>query len=198
MNLLPSVALADPIAPAVLAAPAASATPSDPKKLMEQAEKALDIDGVSAAIKIYLQAAELNYTPAQVQMGEFADFAQFYEEAVGWYLMAATQGDAAGQFNLGKMYSLGNGIEKDEAKAAYWIRRSAAKDYTPAVKYIVQAYQVGLLGFKVDQDLARSWGAKAKRLEAIEKKAAAKRLEDLAAAKKKLREDAAKKADKNK
>lgn len=192
-SLLSSAALADP------ADPAASVTPVDPEKLMAQAEKALDREDINVAMKLYVQAAELNYIPAQVAMGEFADSAQFYEEAVGWFLMAAMQGNAAGQYNLARMYLAGNGIEKDESKALYWFRRSADKKFVPAIEILVGAFQSGLYGLKVDLDQAKSWDAKASRYRAIERKAADEKLTALAEAKKKLREEeAAKKANKSK
>lgn len=202
LNLLSSVALAAPAAPAAPAAasaPEAPVTPVDPKKLVEQAEKALDSQDLDVALKFYIQAAELNYMPAQVAIGKMADAAQYYEEAVGWFLMAAMQGDAAGQYELGRMYQLGNGIEKDEAKAAYWYRRSAAQDYLPAVKGMAITYQLGGLGIKADPDKAKSWGAKAKRLEAIERKLIDEKLAAWAAQKKKIEEEeAAKKSSKSK
>jgi uncharacterized protein len=186
LNLLSSIALADSAVPAV---------PVDPEKLVAQAEKALDQEELDLAIKLYHQAAELNYIPAQVAMGEFADSAQFYEEAVGWFLMAATQGDAAGQYHLGRMYIAGTGIEKDGAKALYWIRHSADKKFLPAVKVLAEAYHAG--GFsglvKVDLDQAKSWDAKASRLEAIERKAADEKLAALVASRKKLQEEEAEK-----
>lgn len=192
LNLLSSVALADPATPV---------TPVDPKNLVEQAEKALDREEIDNAIKLYTQAAELNYTPAQVYIGEFADSAQFYEEAVGWFLMAASQGDSAGQFNLARMYLAGNGIQKDDAKALYWYKRSANKNFLPAVQVIAAAYHNG--GFsgliKVDPDQAKSWDDKVTRLKAIARKEADEKLAALAAAQKKLQEEAAaKKANKDK
>lgn len=190
LNLLTSVALAEQAAPVA---------PVDPEKLVAQAEKALDRDELDLAIKLYSQAAEMNYTPAQVSMGEFADSAQFYEEAVGWFLMAATQGNAVGQYDLARMYAAGTGIEKDEAKALYWFKRSADKKYLPAVKILAGAYRQGLLGLRIDPDQAAAWDAKATRLEAIARKEADEKIAALVAAKKKLQEEAAaKKANKNK
>jgi len=188
LKLLSSVALADPAVPVA---------PVDPKKIFEQAEKALDRQDFDYALKYYRQAAELNYTPAQVAMGKMADAAQIYDEAVGWFLMAATQGDAAGQFSLARMYQEGNGIEKDEAKASYWYRRSAAQDYLPAVKGMAITYKSGGAGIKADPEKAKFWEAKAKRLEAIERKIVDEKLAAWAAEKKKLEEEeAAKKAKK--
>lgn len=193
LNLLVSVALAD-TEPATTSEPAAQATPIDPKKLVEQAENALDRQDLTAAVKLYFQAAELNYTPAQVKTGEFADAAQYYDAAVGWYIMAAMQGDAAGQYHLAKMYQLGNGIEQDEAKASYWFRRSAAKNFVPSLKILSGAYRHGTLGVKIDLEQAMAWEAKIARLEAIERKAVDEKLAELVAAQKKLQEEKAKKA----
>lgn len=184
LSLLSSFAQAAP-------EPTTPVTPVDPKNLMEQAEKAMDRGDLAIAMNLYVQAAELNYLPAQVSIGELADMSQFYEAAVGWYLMAATQGDAAGQFHLAKMYAAGLGIDKDESKAAYWFRRSAAKNWLPAVRVIASAYQTGGLGFKVDLEQAKSWDNKASRLEVIERKTADEKLTALAAAKKKLQEEEA-------
>ena len=188
LNLLSSAALADSAT-----TPAAPVTPLDPKAILAEADKALEIDRLDEAMKLYLQAAELNYTPAQVKLGELADYSQFYEAAVGWYIMAAMQGDAAAQYHLARMYLNGFGIEQDDAKASYWYRRSAAKDYVPSVKVLADSYRLGLMGVKVDLDQARAWDAKAKRLEAIEQAAIVKKLEALAEARKKLQEEAAKK-----
>lgn len=181
LNLLTSVALADP-APA-----AAPVTPADPEKLMAQAEKALDIEDLAAAIKFYTQAAELNYTPAQVAMADFLVTGEFYESALGWYLMAAMQGNADGQYGLAQMYHTGSGIKKDEAKALYWYRRAAAQNHVQSIQVIAQAYRAG--GFsgqiQVDQDRAKSWGDKALYLEGVAKKAALKKSQEEAAKKSK-------------
>lgn len=198
LSMLSSVALADPAASVT----PASGTPADPEQLMARAEKALDQEELVEAVNLYAQAAELNYTPAQVAMGDYMVAGEFFDSAVGWYLMAATQGNAAGQYGLAELYYAGKGIEKDEAKALYWYRRSAAKNFLPSVKVMALAYRKG--GFSgqvpVDLDQAKSWDAKVSRLSAIEKKAA----DEKTAALKKIAEDeaaadaAAKKANKSK
>jgi tetratricopeptide (TPR) repeat protein len=172
-----SVVLADTAAPSTPAASSVSAVPvkpADPKKLVEQAEDKLDDEDLAAAIFLYNQAAQLNYTPAQVALGNFAESGEFFDTAVGWYLMAAMQGDAAGQFHLAQMYQSGRGIEQDDMKALYWYRRSAAQDYVPAIKVIAFAYNKG--GFsgqiQADPDRAKTWYNKAAHLEAVQKKAA--------------------------
>ena len=138
----------------------------------------------------------MNYLPAQVSVGQLEESAQFYLAAVGWYYMAASQGDAAGQYNLARMYLEGNGIDKDQAKALYWFKRSADKKFLPAVKILADGYRQGLMGLSVDKNQAAYWDAKAKRLEEIERKIADEKLAELAATRKKLQEEAAKKANK--
>ena len=51
----------------------------------------------------------------------FSDFA----EAVKWYRLAAEQGYAAAQVNLGVMYANGRGVLKDFAAAVKWYRLAA-------------------------------------------------------------------------
>ena len=38
-----------------------------------------------------------------------------------WYRMAADQGDPIGQNNIGLMYADGQGVEKDDKAALYWL-----------------------------------------------------------------------------
>ncbi len=173
---------------------AEQAAPVDPKVLMEQAEKSYDRQDLEIAMKLYLQAAELNYTPAQVELGKLDDTAQEFETAVGWFIMAAMQGDAAGQYYLAIMYQRGDGIEKDDAKASYWFRRSAAKSYLPALKVLATAYRGGSLGVKIDLEQANAWDAKVARLEAEQRKIIDEKLAALKEQQKKLQEEAAKKA----
>ena len=53
-------------------------------------------------------------------------------EAVRWYRLAAEQGDAAAQFNLGLMYANGEGVLKDEAEAVRWYRKAVEQGYAGA------------------------------------------------------------------
>ena len=46
-------------------------------------------------------------------------------EAVKWYRLAAEQGNAAAQYNLGVMYDKGEGVPQDDAEAVKWYRLAA-------------------------------------------------------------------------
>ena len=43
-----------------------------------------------------------------------------YKEAVKWYSLAAKQGDAEAQYNLGLMYDFGEGVLEDDVLAYMW------------------------------------------------------------------------------
>ena len=46
-----------------------------------------------------------------------------YKEAVKWYRLAAEQGGAEAQNNLGHMYDKGEGVAQDYKEAEKWYRR---------------------------------------------------------------------------
>jgi TPR repeat protein len=57
---------------------------------------------------------------------------QSYQEAVKWYLLAAEQGNALAQYDLGLCYYNGQGVERDVDEAVNWFRLSAARGYNKA------------------------------------------------------------------
>ena len=50
---------------------------------------------------------------------------QDYAQAVKWFHLAAEQGLAKAQFNLGLLYDTGHGIAQDYAQALKWYRLAA-------------------------------------------------------------------------
>jgi hypothetical protein len=48
-------------------------------------------------------------------------------EAVKWYRLAAAQGLASAQYNLGLMYADGEGVPKNDAEAYFWWNLAAAQ-----------------------------------------------------------------------
>ena len=46
-------------------------------------------------------------------------------EAVRWFRLAAEQGEARAQFNLGIRYANGEGVPQDDAEAIRWYRLAA-------------------------------------------------------------------------
>jgi TPR repeat protein len=50
-----------------------------------------------------------------------------FSQAGHWYRKAAEQGHALAQFNLGIMYSRGQGVERDRDLASFWITSAAER-----------------------------------------------------------------------
>ena len=65
-------------------------------------------------------------------------------EAVRWYRLAAEQGGADAQFNLGAMYAQGRGVAQDLAIAYAWILRAVEGASAEAIdRYEVARDAVG-------------------------------------------------------
>ncbi|MHB8166523.1 MAG: tetratricopeptide repeat protein [Sulfuricella sp.] len=138
---------------------------ADPTQDTARAEDAFRAGDLTQTITLLKTAASAGYAPAQARLGEILDVSEFNEEAVSWFRKAANQGNAAGEFGLGRMYALGKGIEKDPKKALYWITLAAEKNYLLAINVLIQSYRKGELGLTVDPQQAQLWEAKARTLE---------------------------------
>ena len=64
---------------------------------------------------------------------------QNYKEAAKWYRLAAEQGDAKAQYNLGVMYHKGQGVPQNYKEAAKWYRLAAEQGIAKA------QYNLGLM-----------------------------------------------------
>jgi len=81
-----------------------------------------------AAFALYQQAAEARYPPAEGAIGnchiiaEPPHEARPYDPAIAanWHERAAEHGNMGAQYNLAFSYSIGRGVEKDDAKAYLW------------------------------------------------------------------------------
>ena len=54
------------------------------------------------------------------------------KEAVKWYRLAAEQGHAQAQYNLGLMYANGEGVPEDDKEAVKWYRLAAEQGHAQA------------------------------------------------------------------
>ena len=57
---------------------------------------------------------------------------QDYAEALKWYRLAAEQGEALAQFNLGIMYNNGEGVLQDNVMAHMWYNIASANGHYKA------------------------------------------------------------------
>jgi hypothetical protein len=56
---------------------------------------------------------------------------QDYSAALKWYRLAADQGLAEAQNNLGALYARGQGVSRDDQEALKWYRISAGQGFAP-------------------------------------------------------------------
>ena len=63
---------------------------------------------------------------------------QNYDRALRLYCAAARRGHVLAQYQLGWMYANGRGVARDDAQAAAWFRRAAAKGDLPAQRMLVR------------------------------------------------------------
>ena len=147
---------------------------ADSAEDFKRANDLYDNQDMTDAALIFKKLALQNYLPAQARLGDLFDYTEAHEMAVGWYIMAAFQGNARGAYGLGRAYLTGLGIKKDPEQALFWYKFSADKDDLNAINVMENAYRTGDksgLPVKVDLKQADSWKAKGTPLEEAKKKA---------------------------
>ncbi len=81
-----------------------------------------------AAVKCFLQAAELGDVEAQCYLGFCFMYGQGVEKdeakSLSWFLKAAAQGNVGAEYCLGGAYYLGRGVAKDFSAAVKWWRKA--------------------------------------------------------------------------
>ena len=82
--------------------------------------------------------------------------AQDNEQAVYWYRLAAEQGIAPAQYQLGLRYANGDGVTRDYAEAVKWYRRAAEQGVAFAQFNLGVRYANGQ-GVARDPVLAYQW-----------------------------------------
>jgi TPR repeat protein len=123
-----------------------------------------DNKNYTEAVKWFKKAADLNYAPAQNDLGDcywHGDGVNHDDsEAVKWYKKAAEQNYAEAQYSLGVNYYQGWGVIKDRKEAVKWFKKAIEQNYAPAQHFL------GLLYYRgqgVDQDYSEAvkWYRKA-------------------------------------
>ena len=91
-----------------------------------------------------------------------SDAPQDYQEALKWLHLAAEQGVASAQNNLGLMYRSGKGVPQDYVQAHKWLNLAASRTTTGELKDIQLARdklaeKMTALQVAEAQRLAREW-----------------------------------------
>lgn len=77
-------------------------------------------------------------------------------QAALWFRRAAEQGHRAAQFDLGRAYVVGRGVERDRTEGAKWFRLAAEQGHPGAQTSLGFAHEWGL-GVALDQREAVKW-----------------------------------------
>ena len=83
---------------------------------------------------------------------------QPYVEGVRFFRLAADQGDASAQFNLGVMYENGFGVPQDDTEAVRWYRLAADQGDAPAQDTLGGMYANGRGVPQDDAEAVRWYG----------------------------------------
>ena len=122
--------------------------------------------GVSAnedeAVKWYTKAAENGNTDAQLVLGDRYFVEQKYSTAAEWYRKAADKdnGNVRAQYQLGLMYSQGQGVERNYAEAADWYRKAADQRDAESQRRLAGMFEAGN-GVEQSYAEAEKWYLKA-------------------------------------
>ena len=84
------------------------------------------------------------------------EFRKDHAEAARWYRMAAEQGYAKAQYNLGLMYAKGEGVPEDGVEAVRWYRMAAEQGHAKAQYNLGVMYAKGE-GVPKDDVQAYAW-----------------------------------------
>lgn len=125
---------------------AAATARADVNEDFEVAKKAYIAGDVTRAMSVLRKGADAGDAASQVFLGEILDASEFDEEAAAMYRKAAEQGNADGQFRLGALYSVGEGVKKDPAEAMRLMRLAADQKHVQATNAIASAYLNAQLG----------------------------------------------------
>ena len=79
-----------------------------------------------------------------------------HQEAMRLFRIAAAQGDAKAQFNIGLMYAKGIGVPRDDREAVRWLRRAADQGLASAQHNLGNLYYFGE-GVERDYGMAALW-----------------------------------------
>ncbi len=139
---------------------AAAAAPEDDYRAGERAYRAGDVVGAMAPLR---RAADAGHAPAQALYGFILDQAESNVDAARYYRLAAEQGNADGEFGMGKLHAAGEGMARDPAAARGWFERAAGRGHAQAINVMAQAFLAGELGLKRDpsDEKGLSWVHKA-------------------------------------
>lgn len=151
------------------AIPYRSENADTPEALTRQANqlRRFGAAGYAGAVRLYHQAAEAGFAPAQNNLGtmyeEGLGVVSDPQEAIRWYRLAAEQGEPHAQHSLGEMLLKGRGVEADIPQGLEWIERAAQQGHPSACADLGRYYAEGHY-LEANADKAIKWWQRAHEL----------------------------------
>jgi TPR repeat protein len=113
-------------------------------------------------VKWITLAADQGLAAAQNELGQFYASGSYGitkdpAQSFSWYLKAAQQGDAIGEYNAGSMYQTGTGTTRNNAQALAWYQKSAAQANVQAELGIATVYIASAAPATSNFTLSMAW-----------------------------------------
>jgi len=134
--------------------------------------KAAQVGDYVSALREFKELSKKGHPPSQYSIAVMYHFGRGqprdFAEALKWYDLAVKKkhalelyGDAApdhslAKYNLGDMYSKGQGTEKDQRQGAIWFYKSAQDGFVKA-QYKMGILYEGGIGVPEDLERAKAW-----------------------------------------
>ncbi|MDJ0738710.1 MAG: tetratricopeptide repeat protein [Gammaproteobacteria bacterium] len=128
---------------------------ADPAADYEVGAKAYREDDVVTAMQHLGRAASAGHADAQYLLGYILDKAGQNQDAMVHYQSAFDNGNSEAAVELGTMYLLGDGVDKDLETGRGWFEKAAAAGNNRALVVLGKAYLDGDLGVTPDAARAR-------------------------------------------
>lgn len=118
-----------------------------PAEDYETGYKAFNSGNIADAMAPLRRAADGGHAAAQALLAYILNGAEFNEEAAAYYRKSAEQGNSDGEFGLGSMYAIGEGVPQSFTEARKWVMKSASQGNKNAIAMLAQSYISGGLEF---------------------------------------------------
>jgi len=107
------------------------------------ANQAQNRGDLMTAMTLFQRAADSGHAAAQASYAAILQRGQAVEDALKYYRLSAAQGDRDGQYGLGMLYFLGEGVPKNLTEARQWFALAAVQEHVYAANMMADAYISG-------------------------------------------------------
>ena len=143
-----SASLPSATSPAESTSPASGETSPPVPTPVEDYEAGIKADlkgDLIGALTLYKRAADAGYVPAQARYADNLKRGQLIPEAIKYFRMSA-QSNRDGQYGLGAMYEVGEGVKQDFGVARFLYGMAAEQGHREASIRLTEAYLKGQPG----------------------------------------------------